>query len=274
MGTDFLMAAVMLLYSLSTITYLAYLFLQKERLQQAGYFFLGSGFLFHTLLLVTMFVQLGHMPVSNLHETLKTMGWFSSGFFLILRFRYRLKILGVFAAPLTMFIMISSALTPEVYNDTSGVLKSIWVVVHVGFLFTGEAALALACGTGILYLLQESAIKSRRRGFFYKRLPSLDQLDKTGYACIVTGFAALTVGLIAGMVYSKIAWHRFASWDPKEIWAAISWVIYAALLHERITVGWRGRRSAILAIAGFVVLLFTFFGVNFFFDGHHSNFTR
>jgi ABC-type transport system involved in cytochrome c biogenesis permease subunit len=76
------------------------------------------------------------------------------------------------------------------------------------------------------------------------------------------------------MVYGKNIWGHFWSWDPKEVWSAITWIFYAALLHERLTVGWRGRRAAIMAIVGFGVLLFTFLGVNFLLHGHHGQFTR
>jgi cytochrome c-type biogenesis protein CcsB len=122
--------------------------------------------------------------------------------------------------------------------------------------------------------MQERAIKTKRHGFFFKRLPSLEMLDYTGYACIVVGFTFLSIGLAAGFVYAKSVWGKLWSWDPKEIWSVITWILYAALLHERLAVGWRGRRSAIMAIIGFAVLLFTFLGVNFFLKGHHEVFTR
>jgi ABC-type transport system involved in cytochrome c biogenesis permease subunit len=102
----------------------------------------------------------------------------------------------------------------------------------------------------------------------------LDLLDTTGYICIISGFTLLTVGLIAGFVYAKSIWGKFWSADPKEIWSVITWLIYAILLHERLTVGWRGRRSAVMAIVGFMVVLFTFLGVNFLLKGHHGEFTR
>ena len=75
-------------------------------------------------------------------------------------------------------------------------------------------------------------------------------------------------------VYARIAWGHFWSWDPKEVWATVTWLFYAALLHERLAVGWRGRRSAVMAIIGFAVILFTFLGVNLFMEGHHGEFTK
>lgn len=265
---------VIILYLLSTTGYLAYLFLQKDYLQQTGFYLLVSGFLFHTAVIAYQFALTGHFPVNNFHETLSIVGWSIAGVFLVSQYRFQLKVLGVFAAPLVTFVMVIAARIPDAPKHGDKVLNSLWLIVHVVFVFIGEAAFALACGVALLYLLQEHAIKSKHRGFFFKRLPSLELLDTTGYACIVTGFTMLTFGLIIGFIYAKSVWGRFWSWDPKEVWSGITWLLYAALLHQRLTVGWRGRRAAIMAIIGFVVILFTFLGVNFLLQGHHGDFTR
>jgi len=202
------------------------------------------------------------------------LGWTVAGVFLVFQYRFQLKILGVYAAPLVSFVMVIAARFPNAPDQMNKTLNNLWLVVHVVAVFIGEASFALACGVGLLYLLQEHAIKSKKHGFFFRRLPSLELLDTTGYACILTGFAMLTFGLITGFVYAKAVWGRFWSWDPKEIWSGITWLLYAALLHQRLTVGWRGRRAAIMAIIGFAIILFTFLGVNFLLQGHHGEFTR
>jgi cytochrome c-type biogenesis protein CcsB len=125
-----------------------------------------------------------------------------------------------------------------------------------------------------LYLVQEHSIKTKNRGFFFKRLPSLELLDSTGYTCIIVGFTLLTMGLIGGIVFAKSIWGRFWNWDPKEVWTGITWLVYAVLIQQRLTMGWRGRKAAILSIIGFAILLFTFFGVNFLLQGHHGEFTK
>jgi cytochrome c-type biogenesis protein CcsB len=259
---------------LSTIGYLLYLFIQKDYLQKSGFYLLVAGFLCHTAEIGFRFVRSGHFPAGNLHETLSLAGWTIAGVFLLFQRRSGLKILGVYAAPLITFAMIIAARLPNVPKETGNLLNNLWLVTHVVAIFIGEAALALACGAGLLYLVQENAIKSKHRGFFFKRLPSLELLDSTGYACIVTGFTMLTFGLITGLIYAKSVWGRFWSWDPKEVWSGITWILYAVLLHQRLTVGWRGRRAAIMAIIGFAVILFTFLGVNFLLKGHHGVFTR
>ena len=261
-------------YMLSTAGYVAYLFLQKDYLQKIGVYLISAGFLCHTAWIGYGIFQSGHFPVNNLHQTLSLISWTIAGVFLIFRYRFRFKILGIFAAPLATLVMVIASRLPSAPHKADSILNSIWLVAHVITIFIGEASFALACGVGLLYLLQEHAIKSKHHGFFFRRLPSLDLLDTTGYACIVAGFTMLTMGLITGFIYAKSVWGRFWSWDPKEIWSGITWLLYAALLHQRLTVGWRGRRAAIMAIIGFAVILFTFLGVNFLLQGHHGEFTR
>ena len=177
--------------------------------------------------------------------------WALVGAFLLLHIKFRLKILGIYAAPLATFILLAATQFPRQPMQPQNVLKGFWLVIHIVTIFLGDAAFALAAGVGALYLLQERGIKNKTRGFFFKRLPSLDLLDTTGYACIVTGFTMLTIGLVSGMVYAKSIWGHFWKWDPKEVWSAITWIFYAILLHERLAVGWRGRRAAIMALLGF-----------------------
>ena len=263
-----------LLYLTSAAGYLAFLYLQKKLLHRFGYFLLLAGFMCHTATIIYAFVSSGHMPVSNMHETLSFAGWAIAGVFLGITLKFNLKILGVFAAPTLTIIMIAASQFPNEPAAPIKIFKSFWLVSHVTVIFIGEAAFALACGLGILYLLQENEIKTKKHRFFFKRLPSLEMMDNIGYVCIVVGFAMLTLGLITGFVYAKAVWGRFWSWDPKEVWAGLTWLFYAVLLHGRLTAGWRGRRSAIMAIVGFGVLLFTFLGVNLFMEGHHEEFTK
>lgn len=263
-----------LVYMLSSAAYFAYLFLQRNVMQRIGVVLLAVGFTVQTISIVWIMVSTGHMPVNNLHETLSVVAWALVGAFLVLHLRYKLKVLGVYTAPLATFILLAATQFPREPLQPQNVLKGFWLVVHIVTIFLGDAAFALAAGVGALYLVQERGIKSKRRGFFFKRLPSLELLDTTGYACIVTGFTLLTVGLVSGMVYAKTLWGHFWTWDPKEVWSAITWIFYAILLHERLAVGWRGRRAAIMALVGFAVLLFTFLGVNFLLKGHHGQFTR
>ena len=270
---EVLIIVTILLYMLSTAGYFAYLFFQEDYLHNAGYLLVLAGFICHTLSIVYNGITSGGFPVRNLHETLSIAGWTVAGFFLVFQSRFKLKVLGIYAAPLIALIMFAVAQVPNTPAQEQSIFKNFWLILHVVTVFIGNAAFALACGIGILYLLQERAIKTKNPGFFFRRLPSLDMLDGTGYTCIIVGFTLLTFGLISGFIYAKTLWGRFWGWDPKEVWSGITWLFYAALLHERLNVGWRGRRAAIMAIIGFAILLFTFLGVNFLLSGHHKPFT-
>jgi len=273
MMTNQILIPTIFFYLAGSVAYILFFVYQKEPWYKTAFFSMSAGFLFHTAAVLYKFKD-GMLPVINLRETILFAAWMLSGLFLFLRYRVRIKILGVFAAPL-IFIMTTAAFF---LPDTSVILKtridSIWLVIHVILIFMGEAALALACGVAVLYLVQENTIKTKKHRFFFKRLPSLEMLDSTQYAFIVGGFTALTIGLISGFVYAYKVWGHFWSWDPKEVWSAISWLIYAALLHARLVAGVRGKKTASLAIFGFIFLVFTFLGVSLFLGGHHHEFTR
>lgn len=270
---DLLLVITIVFYLASTAAYVVYLYSQKTPQYRAAFLLLGTGFVFHCLQILLTAVRAGRFPAQNLHETLVLAAWAVVGVFMVFQYRYALKILGVYTAPLAALITAAAVPLPREPAVAEAILNNAWLVVHIFSVFVGEASLALACGLGCLYLLQERAIKTKNHGFFFKRLPPLELLDSAGYVCIVTGFALITLGLITGFVYAKALWGRFWSWDPKEIWSGITWLIYAALLHQRLTVGWRGRRAALMAILGFVVVLFTFLGVNLLLEGHHGDFT-
>jgi cytochrome c-type biogenesis protein CcsB len=168
-------------------------------------------------------------------------------------------VLGALVAPLATVAVVIASILPRPQVQLAPFLEGLWRTVHMGTLVLGNAALAIACLVGILYLIQERAIKDKRRGFFFSRLPSLKLLDTVGYASLVVGFPLLTFGIISGVIYAQIVRGQFWTWDPREIFAAITWLVYAALVHERLVVGWRGTRAAVMTIVGFAILLFTFF---------------
>jgi len=271
---EIVLTGITTLYIFSAACYLLHLFLQKKGFLQGGFYILLATFCLHTGLLVFAWIKNSHMPVTNLHETLSVISWVLCGILLGFQHRYQMSILGAFTATLCAVCMLIASHTPAVSVQDLNIYKSFWLFFHILAIFSGGAFFALACIIGILYLIQEDAIKNKRRGFFFNRLPSLDKLDASGYVCIVAGFTLLSIGLVTGFVYAKVIWGKFLSWDPKEIWSAITWLIYAALIHERLTVGWRGRKSAVMAIIGFAVILFTFLGVNFLLKGHHGGFTQ
>ncbi len=271
---EILIIITILFYMASTASYVAYLFAQKDCLYRSGAYILILGFFCHTAAIAFGFVKSGNLPVYRLYEILSLAGWTIAGVFLVSQYKLRLKILGIYAVPLVTLVMIISSQLPREAPQIKNIFSNFWIIFHVVIIFIGESFFALACGVGILYLIQENSIKNKNHGFFFRRLPSLELLDSTGYTCIISGFAMLTLGLITGFLYAKLIWGRLWSWDPKEVWSGITWLLYAALLHGRFALGWRGRKAAIISVIGFVVLLFTFLGVNFLLEGHHGEFIR
>ena len=113
-------------------------------------------------------------------------------------------------------------------------------------------------------------IKSKKIGTFHHFLPSLGILDELNYRCLIIGFPLLTLGIMSGSIWAQYTMGSYWQWDPKEIWSLITWLFYAALLHGRLNMGWRGKKQATLSIIGFIAILFTFLVVSFFYKSYHA----
>ncbi len=273
-AADMILQLSTVLYFFGMAGYLFFLFKQKEAYQKLAFSLTCAAIVCHFVSMVIYTIVASHLPLQNLSQNLSLAAFFVGCMFVFFQFRFDLKILGVFASVLLSSIMIVVWVLPNVPVEQNTALKGFWFYSHIALVFAGDAALALACGAGILYLLQENAIKTKTPGFFFKRLPSLDLLDNVGYTCLTTGFALLTIGLVTGFIYAKAIWGHFWSWDPKEVFSVGTWLTYAILLHLRFYSGWRGRKSAIMTIVGFLVITFTFIGVNMLLGGHHQEFTK
>ncbi len=167
--------------------------------------------------------------------------------------------------------MLSSSVLPREINPSlNPVLKSYWLGIHTTLAFLGDAAFAMAAGVGVMYLIQERYVKSKHPGGLFQRLPSLQVLDELNYRLITLGFPLLTLAILTGVIWANTAWGSYWRWDPKEVWSLITWLIYALVLHLRLTVGWRGKKAAFLSIVGFILIIFTFFGVNLLLKGLHA----
>ncbi len=271
---DLLLQIASALYFSSLAGYSGFLFTQKKAYQKAAMCLIATGVLVHFISMAVYIFANRLVPILNLSQSLSVSAFALGCMFLFFQYKSDLKILGVFASALLTVVMGISLIIPETPVVKNEIFKGFWFYSHILLIFLGEAALALACGTGILYLLQEKGIKTKTPGFFFKRLPSLDFLDDVGYTCLTTGFGLLTIGLVTGFIYAKVIWGKFWSWDPKEVASAGTWLIYAALLHLRFYSGWRGRKSAIMTIIGFFIIIFTFIGVNLLVGGHHNTFTK
>ncbi|NLI82541.1 MAG: c-type cytochrome biogenesis protein CcsB [Deltaproteobacteria bacterium] len=273
MESVFLVVAT-LSYCMGTVGYVIYLYRDWVQVHWASWGILLAGALFHGAAIAVRSMDKEHLAVTSSAEGLSFFALVLVVTYLLVQVRLQLRILGSFVSPLAVIFMLASSLLPPDIIPKSGVFQSGWVVLHVSTLFLANALFALAFSAGVMYLLQERQIKHKSFGKLYNRLPSLDRLDAINYYCLLIGFPLMTVGLLVGFTYAGNVWRSPWNWDPKEIFAVITWVIYAVLLHERLTVGWRGRRAAWMAIVGFSAVLVTFLGVNLVLKGHHTVFVR
>ncbi len=257
----------------ATGLWLAYFLAQRESYYRAGAWVMAGGLAAHTLALIQLVWSSGSLPAATFGQALLLFAWALVAAFLLLIWRYPIKVLGAMVAPLAALMVSGFLILPQPHGPVSPLLRGFWLTVHICLTLTGYAALALAGLGGVLYLIQERQIKGKQFGFFYRRLPSLSQLDTLNYWCLTIGFPLLTAGLISGSLYAQHTLGHFWNWDPTEIITLIAWLIYAVLLHERLAVGWRGRRAALLAICGFLVLVVAFVGADLWLTGYH-NFAR
>ena len=261
---------VLICYLVATVLYLIQVVGRKEKLGQIARFTLIGGALVQLVGFIAEFVRVGHTPVTNMHESLAFSAWCLVVLYLFFDLRYRLSVMGAFSSVLAVITMLGSGIAPKAVEPLNPALNSWWFPLHVTFAFLGNAAFALAFGAGVMYLLQDKMLKSKRFSTLYYRLPSLDTLDNINYRALSLGFPLMTLGIITGAAWAESVWGTYWSWDPKETWALMTWFVYAALLHGRLSIGWRGRRAAIFAIIGFACLLFTFLGTNLLLNGMHT----
>ncbi len=218
--------------------------------------------------------DIGHAPVSNLYEVFILMFCVTTVIYLSLERRYQARAMGAFVLPLVSAgVFFGIWLSSHGHADIKPLvpaLQSYWMKIHVPMNFVGYGSFAVACGAGMAYLTREWL---ELRGASSKLLavfPSLEQLDQLAYKAVAIGFPAFTLATILGAAWASEAWGGYWSWDPKETWALIVWLTYGAYLHVRVSHGWQGRPLAWWTVAGFLVTVFCFIGVNMYLSGLHS----
>jgi len=216
--------------------------------------------------------DIGHAPVSNIYEVFILLFCITCIIYLQWEKRYEAKAMGAFvmalvAAGVFFSIWLESVGQAEI-KPLVPALQSYWMKIHVPMNFVGYGAFAVACGAGMAYLTRMwlEARGSKMVAVF----PSLEALDQLAYKSVAVGFPAFTLATILGAAWAAEAWGGYWSWDPKETWALIVWLVYGAYLHVRISHGWHGKTLAWWTVIAFVVTVFCFLGVNMYLAGLHS----
>lgn len=244
-----------------------------------------------------------YFPLSNLYESLIFLTWCFSFIQIFLEYSKKSKLIGAVATPVSLFTVAfaSISLPTEMQRPSPLVpaLQSNWLMMHVSIMIVSYATLIIGSLLSILFLVISKGKKIELQGqsyttnskilleynnsypqlisnnlnnhlSHYKRINLLSSIDNLSYRIIGLGFPLLTIGIIAGSVWANEAWGSYWSWDPKETWAMITWLIFAIYLHTRLNQSWQGRRPAILASIGFIIVWICYLGVNFLGQGLHT----
>jgi len=259
------------------VLYVSYLAFRSEGLGKAATLTLLGGVIIETAAMAMRWHEsyqmgIGRAPLTNLYESLVFFAWTIAVVYLALEAKFRIRTVGAFVTPFPFIIMAYASLNPKDIQPLVPALQSNWLISHVVACFVGYAAFAVSFGISILYLFKARAenLSAKSTALFWSYIPSSSALDEISYKTIAIGFPLLTIGIVTGAFWANVAWGTYWSWDPKETWSLIVWLIYAAYLHARITRGWRGKKAAVLSIAGFAATIFCYLGVNLILSGLHS----
>ena len=279
MNSSLLLSWVTFGYFFSALFYLIALVFKKEGVGRIAGWIIRIFFIIQTGAIIIRWIEsyqmgIGHAPLSNLYESLIFFSWTIVLIYIWIEWKTRSRTIGVFATPFAFLSMAYASFSPDMNSRIQPLmpaLQSNWLIAHVLTCFLGYAAFAVSCSLSIMYLIKKprSGKKTGPQGItsYFPGIPVLDDLI---YQMILVGFLLLTVGIATGSIWAHSAWGTYWSWDPKETWSLITWLLYAALLHARMIKGWHGNRIAWLSIIGFACVLFTYFGVNFILSGLHS----
>ena len=242
-----------------------------RRLERTAFALTALAWVLHVAGAVFRGLADGHVPWSNMFEFSLVSSGIVVGVFLILQFWQNLRFLGTYITGFTLVVLgVGTVNFYVAVTPLPPARQSYWLVIHVFVAPRGTAVLGVGAGLSIVQLLQTRREADRLSGMrFLGTLPTAEKLENLAYRVIVVGFVFWTFTLIAGSIWAERAWGRYWGWDTKEVWTFIIWVLFAGYIHARATRGWRGTRSAWLALVGMGAVAFNYTIVNLFFKGLH-----
>ena len=258
---DFVFFGGLALYFVSMFLTFASVMFKFEKVRKISWILFLAGAAVSTLYLVMRGVKAGRLPLSNQFEFGAAFSWGIAVLLVILHYRFKADWIDTAGIAMTFLILSYAAFQPRQINDLMPALRSYWFGFHIGSAAFSYAAFMLAGGAGVRILIAEKKNPDD---------PKLEQMDYFLYRLIAFGLLLLTITILTGAIWAEEAWSAFWTWDPKEVWALITWIIYAIFLHLRLTKKKQRRFLAIYAIVSVPVVLFTFIGVNTLMKGLHS----
>jgi cytochrome c-type biogenesis protein CcsB len=256
------------LYGVGIVLLLPSIIERRPALSPATLSALGLGLVFHASSLAVEAMRIQRLPVADVRSALSFYAFLVTVAFFFAYLHYRITSLGLFMLPLVFVLTLASALRAERSFDSSA-FRGGWLLIHIGSSILGYTGFFLTFVAAVMYLIQEKELKSRKPRAFYYRLPSLEVLDELYYRSLVFGFPFLSLGILTGFVWASRTWKGPWELDPKILGALITWLTYLVLFSTRVGGGWRGRRTAYVAIFGFAAMMVTFVGISLL-SGQHG----
>jgi ABC-type transport system involved in cytochrome c biogenesis permease subunit len=258
------------LCTLSVTGYLLSLLIKRVALAKISTWILAFAFGFLTIyLLLTLISSAGFHNLGS-RAFFSFCALSASGVYLALQFKTKTRLLGAFISPFVLFFMIAAA----GYQTGKSLLPEAWgnwlTMAHLTLTIVGGVLFVLASCAGAMFIIQNGLLKHKKLSSMSRLLPSLNDLDKINHLCLLWGFPVLTVGIVAGAVFAGFTWERGWPADPKIIWTLSAWIIYGFLLHQRLAIGWKGFRMAVVSCAVFILFLLSYIGVRFCFTTLHD----
>ncbi len=244
-----------MLYATASVLYVYYFITKRRAMSVAATAATGSGFIAHTLSVALKTYSIGHIPIAGLFQSLLLMTWFMVFFYFVVEHLIRLKTLGIALVPISAVLLVVAWTGYSSSSQLNEILKSWWIFLHVPVVFAAYAGFTLGTGSSIAYLIQQVQLKKRHVNILFRRLPALDVLDSIADRSITFALPFLTLGLVMGIVRAVNLGVPNWPLDPVVVFAGLTWLLYTAYLVTRHLSDWSGRRSAMLAIAGFSALL-------------------
>ena len=262
-----LFTIVMLLYFAAMILYFVFIAIKKDPVAKIAVGLQILGLVLHTAALVCRGIGAGRLPLTNQYEFATSFAWGLCLVSLIFVIKFKFPVLGAFAAPVIFLIIGYAAMQSKEVHELMPALRSNWLGFHVSTAIIAYGAFGVSFVLSIIFLLRD---KMKTKGFLDRHIPDKEKLDLISYRSVALGLLFLTFTIVTGAIWAERAWGSYWSWDPKETWSLVTWIVYATYLHLRIRRGWHGKAAAIFAVAGFVCVMFTYIGVNTFLPGIHS----
>lgn len=257
-------------YILAFVAMLIGMVFGKERAAGVGSRLTVATFASHTLAIVSRWIATGHMPVMGVYENSLLGAWFIMLIFLVSgRWIAAKKTLTVIVVPIALFMLGNGIMGGAELEPLAPAFQSNWLFVHVVFAWFAFGSYFIAACLGVAFLWKNGAqAKGKLEESASRRFPDLDIMDNLIFRFIIFGFISDTVMIATGSIWAHGLWGRYWGWDPLEIWSLVSWIIYGAALHLRITMGWQDRKLAWVAVGSIATVIISFFGIGFISDVH------